>query len=107
MGLRVGGTATVLVNANTIMLVTESDDCVYSPRNQFTGTIAELRAGSVSTEVELLIPPASGDHHRREPMPLLSVISNQSVEKLGLSVGKTVTALFHGGNVVLAASRKH
>ena len=107
LALRVGGAATVLVNANAVMLVTEGDDWRYSPRNQFIGTVTELRSGSVSTEVELSVPPCAGDHHQGLPMSLVAVVRNQSIEKLQLDIGKPVMGLFHASAVVLAVSRKH
>ena len=107
LALRMGGSATVLVNANSVMLVTdEGDDWLYSPRNQFTGTVTELRVGSVSMEVELSVPPCVGDYHQGQPLSLVAVVRNQSAEKLRLEPGKTVTALFHASSVVLATARR-
>ncbi|MEW6350497.1 MAG: TOBE domain-containing protein [Thermodesulfobacteriota bacterium] len=54
-----------------------------SARNTFFGKIAEIRRGDIQSQVELVT--IGGD-------PLTTVITNHSLERLGLKVGSLVTA---------------
>lgn len=63
-----------------------------SARNIFKGTIRAIKKGAVNTEVELLIP--SGD-------VIVSVITNESVENLGLRVGADAYAIIKSSSVIL------
>jgi molybdate transport system regulatory protein len=63
-----------------------------SARNIFKGTIRSIKKGAVNSEVELAIP--SGD-------VIVSVVTNESVESLGLSEGMDSYAIIKASSVIL------
>src|SRR5512139_3949561 len=63
-----------------------------SARNVFLGTIAWIRKGAVNSEVLLRL---------RGEDTLCSVITNESVESLGLAVGQEAYAFFKASSVIL------
>jgi molybdate transport system regulatory protein len=63
-----------------------------SARNIFKGTVRCVRKGAVNTEVELVIP--SGD-------VIISVVTNESVENLGLCEGADSYAIIKSSSVIL------
>lgn len=63
-----------------------------SARNQFQGSIATLYPGSVHTEVEIAL--GNGDR-------IVGVVTNHSVQALGLAVGKPVLALVKASAVMV------
>ncbi|HOP41423.1 MAG TPA: LysR family transcriptional regulator, partial [Geobacteraceae bacterium] len=64
-----------------------------SARNIFKGTVRSVRKGAVNSEVELVLP--CGD-------PILSVITNESVENLGLHANMDAYAIIKAPSVILA-----
>jgi molybdate transport system regulatory protein len=64
-----------------------------SARNQWVGTVSGIRAGAVNDEVELLL---AGD------VRLVSTITRESTESLGLRLKQTVIALVKSSAVLLA-----
>lgn len=91
--LKVGLTATALVKASAVVLVTEAEGTRFSARNQIEGVIAAVNKGAVNSEVLLNL---AGDEQ------LTAVVTNTSAETLGLKVGLKATALFKAGSVILA-----
>ncbi len=91
--LKVGLTATALVKASAVVLVTEAEGIRFSARNQIEGVIAAVNKGAVNSEVLLNL---AGDEQ------LTAVVTNISAETLGLKVGLKATALFKAGSVILA-----
>jgi len=63
-----------------------------SARNMFSGKVAELRKGAVSTEVTLTL---------KEGETICSVITNESAATLGLKKGKEAYAFFKASAVIL------
>ncbi|MGA7826230.1 MAG: TOBE domain-containing protein [Geobacteraceae bacterium] len=63
-----------------------------SARNIFKGTVRCVKKGAVNSEVELLIP--SGD-------VIISVVTNESVENLGLREGVDSYAIIKSSSVIL------
>lgn len=64
-----------------------------SARNIFKGTIHCVKTGAVNSEVELILP--CGD-------PIFAVITNESVESLGLQAGMDAYAIIKAPSVILA-----
>jgi len=64
-----------------------------SARNTFPGTVTRLKYGAVNAEVELTL--AKGER-------IVAIITNGSVERLGLGVGAKATALVKASWVILA-----
>lgn len=65
-----------------------------SARNQFAGTVKEIKAGAVNAEV--LIELAEG-------IVISSIITMDAVTELGLEVGKPATAIIKASNVLVGA----
>ncbi len=63
-----------------------------SARNQLVGTIEEIALGTITAKVTVRI---AGDSL------LESVITRQSVEEMGLTVGATVTAVIKSTEVMI------
>jgi len=65
-----------------------------STRNVFQGTIKELKAGIVTTEVVLSLPGGND---------IVATITNESVDHLGLAPGKEACALIKAPLVIIVA----
>ncbi|SFN43110.1 molybdate transport system regulatory protein [Formivibrio citricus] len=65
-----------------------------SARNQFAGPIVALREGAVSVEVCLRLDEAN---------EIVALVTRESAENLGLSLGKEVHALVKASSVILLA----
>lgn len=63
-----------------------------SARNTIPGTIKEIKRGTVNSEVIL---EAEGGHE------IVSVITTNSVERLGLAPGKKANAFIKASNVMM------
>jgi len=64
-----------------------------SARNVLKGKVKELKPGAVNTEVIVELPGG---------MQVVSVITKQSAENLGLTKGKDVYAVIKASNVMIA-----
>jgi len=64
-----------------------------SARNQFVGTVTSLRSGAVNDEVELTLPGGTR---------IVAVITQESVQGLGLRTGMKAIALVKSSSVVVA-----
>lgn len=64
-----------------------------SARNLIPGTIKDIKVGAVNTEVVL---DAGG-------VEIVSIITKESAEALGLKVGGAVKAMIKASNVLIAA----
>ncbi len=94
LGLALGRDVLAFVKASSILLCV-GDDGQISARNRFTGTVANLHEGPVNAEVTINMP---GGHH-----VITAVVTEQSVKRLGLVVGQTVTAVFKASSVFLVS----
>ena len=65
-----------------------------SARNVFEGTISNITPGSVNTEVEITLGGSD---------KLIAIVTNGSVNNLGLATGKTVSALVKASSVLVLA----
>jgi molybdate transport system regulatory protein len=63
-----------------------------SARNSFTGKVAAIRTGQVLSEVEVITPVG---HH------LVSVITNESLQNLGLALGSIATAIIKAPWIII------
>lgn len=64
-----------------------------SARNVLKGTITKIVAGAVNSEVVIKLPGGA---------EVVSIITKESVETLGLKVGKEVYAVIKASNVMVA-----
>jgi molybdate transport system regulatory protein len=84
-----------LVKSSSVMLVRSGADDI-SARNRYPGRVLRLLRGPVNSEVTLQLDGA--------PLQLASVITDESVQRLGLAVGTEVTAFFKASSVLLAVA---
>jgi len=98
LGLAPGKDVLAFVKASSIVLVVEDEghDTRISARNRFKGTVARIHTGPVNSEVTLDLP---GGRH-----VLTAVVTDDSVKRLGLAVGQSVTAVFKAPSVFLVAT---
>ncbi|MBP8632495.1 MAG: TOBE domain-containing protein [Synergistaceae bacterium] len=66
-----------------------------SARNQLRGTVKEVRTGSVNSEVVVTLD--SGEE-------LVAIVTCESEKKLGLAVGKKVTALIKASHIIVGVA---
>jgi molybdate transport system regulatory protein len=92
LGLALGGEAFALIKASWIILLTDSAGVRLSARNQLAGTVDKVTLGAVNAEVILTL--AGGT-------PLAVVITNDSVERLGLAPGVAASAAFKASSVIV------
>ena len=64
-----------------------------SARNQFKGKILEVRKGTTTAHVRIEIAPGK---------VIMSSITNEAVDELGLKVGDTATAIIKASSVMIA-----
>jgi molybdopterin-binding protein len=64
---------------------------MLSARNQFQGTVKEIKLGNVMADV---VVEAGG-------MEIVSAITRVSAERLGLKIGDTVTAIVKSTDVLI------
>ena len=64
-----------------------------SARNVLKGTVLEVIKGAVNSEVTLELPGG---------VQIVSIITNSSVENLGLAAGKEAFAVIKASNVMVA-----
>ncbi|MGL4204820.1 MAG: TOBE domain-containing protein [Aeromonadaceae bacterium] len=93
LNLSVGKTATALVKAPWVILLTGGSQSKFSARNQLSGKVQSLTKGAVNTEVAIELPSGNLVH---------AVITNDAVKVLQLSVGVPASALIKASNVILA-----
>lgn len=94
LGLKVGKEAYALVKAPWV-IVTTSDGFKTSARNELHGTVVRVQEGAVNGEV--IIELAGGKF-------VAAVITNDSVESLGLKNGTKACALIKASHVILAVT---
>jgi molybdopterin-binding protein len=64
-----------------------------SARNMLKGKINQIKPGAVNTEVIIDLPSGA---------QIVSIITKESAENLGLAVGKQVYAIIKASNVMIA-----
>lgn len=95
LGLEVGAQAFALVEASAIMLVTAADGMRFSARNCLTGNIARIHDGAVNTEV--VVDLGQGMH-------IAAIVTNESAQNLGFTVGMPISAVFKASSVIVAVA---
>ncbi len=92
LGLQAGSDAFALIKASSVILLTDTAGIRLSTRNQLTGTVSEVVKGAVNSEVVLTL--GSGT-------VITAIITNDSVQSLGLAAGKAATAAFKASSVIV------
>lgn len=94
LGLREGGEVLVLIKAPWVILMTDDAGLKTSARNHLRGKVSRLVKGAVNTEVSLQTDGG---------LTVNAIITNESVDALGLDVGKPASAIVKASHVILAA----
>lgn len=93
LGLRVQQPAIALVKSSAVLLATELGQARVATRNRFEGIVRAVRPGAVNAEVTL----ATADG-----LQVVAIVTQASVDSLGLKAGAAVTALVAASDVILA-----
>lgn len=96
LNLEIGKEVIALIKAPWIILADDSDEYEFSTRNNFKGTVTEVKTGAVNSEV--FLKTESGTE-------LVAIVTNESVQNLSLAAGKAVKALFKAPHVILAVKK--
>lgn len=91
LSLEVGNEVSVLIKSSSIILT--SDEYKTSARNNIVGTIKEITKGAVNSEVVISVGEDT----------LCAIVTNSSVDGLGLTVGSKISAIFKASSVILIA----
>ncbi|WP_232071799.1 TOBE domain-containing protein [Paraburkholderia pallida] len=97
LGLAVGGAVVALVKASSVVLVgggaLSADHAArLSARNRLSGVVSGVRRGEVNAEVTLELPGGT---------VIAAVVTDASVDALGLETGASATAVFKASSVLL------
>ncbi|TDV24696.1 molybdopterin-binding protein [Paraburkholderia caballeronis] len=92
LGLAAGKPAFALVKASSVIVLIDGDGGNVSTRNRIAGTIASVEKGAVNAEVVIAAPGGA---------QIAAIVTNDSVDRLGLAAGKPATALFKASSVIV------
>ncbi len=96
LGLAAGKPAFALVKASSVIVMVDANSSQVSARNCLTGTIASVTKGAVNSEV--IISAAGGAQ-------IAAIVTNDSVDRLGLASGKTASAIFKASSVIVGVDQ--
>ncbi len=92
LDLNIGSDIVLLINDPEIIIATDPDNYSFSARNCLRGKVVRLQEDEVDAEVVIHLP--SGDS-------LVAIISQVSVEEMGLKLGISAHALFKSNAVMI------
>ena len=92
LGLKEGSSAFAVVKASWVILGKELHNAKMSARNILCGTITSLTKGAVNSEVGIKLGGGG---------VVTAIITNESVETLGLKNGEHACAAFKASSVIL------
>lgn len=97
LGLAVGTQAVALIKASWVMLIagTGGAPLKLSARNQLGGVVEAIKRGAVNSEVSLRLGGGA---------IVTAVITNESVDTLGLADGQPAIAAFKASSVILGVN---
>ncbi|MGF6753185.1 TOBE domain-containing protein [Paraburkholderia sp. GAS42] len=96
LGLEAGKPAFALVKASSVLVVVDVDGSKVSARNFVAGTVSSVNKGAVNAEV--IIAAAGGAQ-------IAAIITNDSVDRLGLASGKAAAAIFKASSVIVGVDQ--
>ncbi|MBW9103896.1 TOBE domain-containing protein [Paraburkholderia phenoliruptrix] len=91
LGLAVGKRAFALVKASSIIVMIDVASNQVSARNCIAGTVSAVTKGAVNSEVTISAGSAQ----------IAAIVTNGSVERLGLAPGKAASAMFKASSVII------
>ncbi|KVQ05516.1 transporter [Burkholderia ubonensis] len=92
LGLSAGSAAFALVKASSVVVMVDADSSKVSARNCIAGTVSSVTKGAVNSEVAIAAPGGA---------QIVAIVTNDSVERLGLAGGKAATAIFKASSVIV------
>lgn len=92
LGLAAGKAAFALVKASSVLVMVDVDAGRVSARNCVAGTVASLTKGAVNAEVVIAAPGGA---------QVVAIVTNDSVDRLGLAPGKPASAIFKASSVII------
>lgn len=96
LGLAAGKDAFALVKASSVIVMVDADSSKVSARNCVAGTVASVTKGAVNSEV--IISAAGGAQ-------IAAIVTNDSVDRLGLASGKAAAAIFKASSVIVGVDQ--
>ena len=91
LGLAVGKQAFALVKASSVIVMVDVSKNQVSARNCIAGTVTAVTTGAVNSEVTIGAGSAQ----------IAAIVTNESVERLGLAVGQAATGIFKASSVIV------
>jgi len=95
LDLKIGSEVWALIKASWVILSTEDSDMKISVRNRLRGTVSRVTKGAVNSDVVLTL--AGGN-------TVSAIVTNDSIEQMGLEVGAQACALFKASSVILGVA---
>jgi len=92
LGLEVGSEVWALVKASWVLLAGGEAEPKVSARNRLKGVVSSVVPGAINSEVVVVLPGGQ---------EVVSTVTNESVQALGLKPGCVAWALFKAGSVIL------
>ena len=96
LGLASGKPAFALVKASSVIVMVDVDSSKVSARNCVAGTVSSVTKGAVNSEV---IIAAQGGAQ------IAAIVTNESVDRLGLASGKAAAAIFKASSVIVGVDQ--
>jgi molybdate transport system regulatory protein len=96
LGLAQGKAAFALVKASSVLVMVDVSSNQVSARNCIAGTVSAVTKGAVNAEVTIAAPGGA---------QIAAVITNESVDRLGLTSGKPATAIFKASSVIVGVDQ--
>ena len=96
LGLAQGKAAFALVKASSVIVMVDVKSSQVSARNCIAGTVSAVTKGAVNAEVA--ISASNGEL-------IAAIITNESVDRLGLATGKSATAIFKASSVIVGVDQ--
>lgn len=95
LGLAAGKPAFALVKASSVIVMVDVNSNQVSARNCIAGTVSAVTKGAVNAEVTI----GAGDAQ------VAAIVTNESVDRLGLASGKPATAIFKASSVIIGVDQ--
>jgi molybdate transport system regulatory protein len=92
LGLAQGKAAFALVKASSVIVMVDMSSQQVSARNCIAGTVSDVTKGAVNAEVTISAPGGA---------QIAAIITNESVDRLGLARGKPASAVFKASSVIV------
>lgn len=95
LGLEIDSEVWALIKSSWVILAADNDDLKIGVRNRLRGTISRITPGAVNSEV--IVTLAGGN-------TVCAIVTNDSMQEMGLADGSPVVALFKASSVILGVA---